>query len=81
VRIGYIRGAGDEIPPALKNMGYEVWEMKDEEVTADNIKKLDAVVLGVRALNTNERIRHYMRTSSNTSGMEYDDCAIQYPGL
>ena len=58
--VGYIKGAGDEIPIALRNMGYEVWEMKDEEVTDANLKKLDAVVLGVRALNTNERIRHYM---------------------
>jgi len=58
--IGYIKGAGDEIPSALRNLGYEVWEMKDEEVTAANLKKVDAVVLGIRALNTNERIRHFM---------------------
>lgn len=58
--IGYIRGAGDEVPAALRNMGYEVWEMKDEEVTPSNLKKTDAVVLGVRALNTNKRIRYFM---------------------
>ncbi|CAN5139547.1 PIG-L family deacetylase [soil metagenome] len=58
--IGYIAGAGDGIPDALRNIGYEVWEMKDEEVTPANLHKLDAVVLGVRALNTNERIKHYM---------------------
>lgn len=58
--IGYIRGAGDEIPGSLRNLGYEVWEMKNEEVTASNLKRVDAVVLGVRALNTNERIRFIM---------------------
>ena len=58
--VGYIKGAGDEIPAGLRNMGYQVWEMKDEEVTPENLKKLDAVVLGIRALNTNERIRHFM---------------------
>ncbi|MEY4931585.1 MAG: hypothetical protein RI909_2309, partial [Bacteroidota bacterium] len=58
--IGYIRGAGDDIPGSLRNLGYEVWEMKNEEVTAANLKKVDAVVLGVRALNTNERIRFFM---------------------
>jgi len=58
--IGYIQGAGDGIPEALRNIGYEVWEMKDDEVTPLNLKKIDAIVLGVRALNTNERIRHYM---------------------
>ncbi len=58
--VGYIRGAGDEIPAALRNLGYEVWEMKNEEVTAANLAKVDAVVLGVRALNTNDRIRYFM---------------------
>lgn len=58
--IAYIAGAGDETPAALRNLGYEVWEMKNEEVTASNLKKVDAVVMGVRALNTNERIRYFM---------------------
>ncbi len=58
--VAYIRGAGDEIPTALRNLGYEVWEMKNEEVTAANLTKVDAVVLGVRALNTNDRIRYFM---------------------
>jgi len=58
--IGYVKGAGDDVPVALRNMGYEVWEMKDEEVTAQNLRKLDAVVLGIRALNTNDRIQFMM---------------------
>lgn len=58
--IGYIKGAGDEVPAALRNMGYDVWEMKDEEVTASNLKKVDAVVMGIRALNVNRRIRYFM---------------------
>jgi hypothetical protein len=58
--IGYIRGAGDEVPASLRNMGYEVWEMKNEEVTSANLKKVDAVVLGIRTLNTNERIKYFM---------------------
>lgn len=60
--VGYISGAGDDIPAALRNMGYEVWEMKNDEVTADNLSRVDAVVLGVRALNTNERIGFLMPT-------------------
>lgn len=58
--MGYIQGAGDAIPAALREIGYEVWEMKEEEITPENLAKLDAVVLGVRALNTNERISFYM---------------------
>jgi LmbE family N-acetylglucosaminyl deacetylase len=60
--VAYIRGAGDDVPAALRNLGYEVWEMKNDEVTAANLARVDAVVLGVRALNTNERIRYFMPT-------------------
>ncbi len=58
--IAYIKGAGDDVPTALRTMGYEVWEMKNEEITAANLKKVDAVVLGIRAVNTNERIGFIM---------------------
>lgn len=58
--VGYIHGAGDAIPTALREIGYEVWEMKEHEVTPENLTRLDAVILGVRALNTNERINFYM---------------------
>jgi LmbE family N-acetylglucosaminyl deacetylase len=60
--VAYIKGAGDDVPDALRNMGYEVWEMKEEEVTAANLKRVDAVVLGVRLLNTSKRIKYYMPT-------------------
>lgn len=75
--IAYIKGAGDEIPASLRNMGYEVWEMKEDEITASNLKKVDAVVLGVRALNTNERIRHYMPTLLNFT-KEGGTMVVQY---
>ena len=58
--IGYIRGAGDEIPSALRNMGYQVWEMNNDEITLANLKRMDAVVLGVRTLNTNDRAPYFM---------------------
>jgi LmbE family N-acetylglucosaminyl deacetylase len=58
--IGYIRGAGDEVPSALRNMGYEVWEMNNDEITVANLKRVDAVVFGIRALNTNDRSPYFM---------------------
>lgn len=59
-RIAYLKGAGDDIPAALRSMGFDVWEMRNEEVNPENLKRVDAVVLGVRALNTNERIGFLM---------------------
>lgn len=60
--IAYVKGAGDAIPSALRTMGYEVWEMKDEEVTSANLARVDAVVLGVRALNVNSRMPFMINT-------------------
>lgn len=58
--IGYIHGAGDEIPSSLRNLGYEVWEMNDEEILPENLAQLDALILGIRALNTNDRLNFVM---------------------
>lgn len=58
--VGYIKGAGDDIPVALANMGYEVVELNNGDVTLENLERLDAIVLGVRAFNTNERLRFMM---------------------
>ena len=57
--IGYIMGAGDEIPTSLAQIGYKVTELKDAEIIAGNLDKYDAIILGVRAYNTVERMKFY----------------------
>ncbi|MCB0517083.1 MAG: PIG-L family deacetylase [Chitinophagales bacterium] len=59
-RVAYLKGAGDEIPAALQQIGYQVDVLQDEQVTAANLKQYDAVVLGVRIFNTRERIEFLM---------------------
>lgn len=54
--IGYIPGAGDEIPQSLQQIGYNVKILAAGDITAENLKRFDAVVLGIRACNTQERI-------------------------
>lgn len=51
--IGYITGAGDKVPEALKQMGYTVTTLSEKDLSLDNLKKFDAVVAGVRAYNEN----------------------------
>jgi hypothetical protein len=53
-RLGYIKGAGDKVPEGLKQMGYEVDFLTENDLTAANLKQYDAVLTGVRAYNTNE---------------------------
>ena len=54
--IGYIPGAGDDIPQALEQMGYGVKILSNADVTAANLKQFSAIVLGIRLYNTNDRI-------------------------
>lgn len=54
--IGYISGAGDDIPQSLQQIGYEVKVLDGSEIKAENLKRFDAVVLGIRAYNTQDRI-------------------------
>ncbi len=56
-RIGYIMGAGDEIPQSLEQVGYEVTMLETEELTLDQLKSFDAIILGIRAFNTNPGLK------------------------
>ena len=51
-KIGYIMGAGDEVPKSLTQMGYEVDIIKPEEISAENLENYDVVMTGIRAYNT-----------------------------
>lgn len=59
-RVGYIPGAGDTIPEALRRIGYETDTLSETDMAADRLANYDAIVLGIRALNTNDRIGFYM---------------------
>ena len=50
--IGYVMGAGDKVPDALEQMGATVTLLSAEDLAAGDLDRFDAVVTGVRALNT-----------------------------
>jgi len=58
-RIGYVMGAGDEIPTSLEQIGYEVTLLEDRDMTVDNLKQYDAVIMGIRAYNTQDRLQFH----------------------
>ncbi len=55
--IGYIAGAGDEIPSALSQIGYQVTEINPETITLQGIIGFDAIVMGIRAYNVHDILR------------------------
>lgn len=56
-RIGYIAGAGDDVPQALRQIGCQVTMLNDAELAKD-LSVYDAIVVGVRAYNTESRLAH-----------------------
>jgi len=57
--IGYVVGAGDKVPEALEQMGYEVTLLTEKEMARNNLGRFDAIITGVRAYNTNDWMNNY----------------------
>jgi LmbE family N-acetylglucosaminyl deacetylase len=55
-RVGYIPGAGDSVAASLALMGYDVVELSEADLTPEGLSGLDAVVIGVRALNARKEL-------------------------
>ena len=56
-RVGYIMGAGDEMPDALRQLGCEVTLLGQSDLEQRNLAEFDAIVAGVRAYNVRMDLR------------------------
>jgi LmbE family N-acetylglucosaminyl deacetylase len=59
--VGYIMGAGDEVPSAIRQMGYSVTLLSDDELAEGNLDQYDVIVAGVRAYNTRPKLRMHQQ--------------------
>ena len=85
-RIGYVMGAGDDIPQSLRRIGYEVELLTDEALAREDLARFDAIVLGIRAYNTRpalltlkERLHAYV-TAGGTEVVLYT-VNTGFPGI
>ncbi len=53
-KVGYIDGAGDKLPEALIELGYQVTILKQSDIELNKLKTFDAIVVGIRAYNMSE---------------------------
>ncbi len=62
--IAYLNGAGDDVVEALRQIGYQVSVLSASDLRRDAsfLQRFDAVVVGVRAFNTEERLKFYQPT-------------------
>jgi hypothetical protein len=56
-RVGYIMGAGDEVPDALRQIGCDVTLLGSDDLAGGDLGRFDAIVTGVRAYNTRPDLR------------------------
>ncbi len=70
--VGYIDGAGDKLPEALVELGYQVVLLKESDINKTTLAGLDAIVVGIRAYNMyewitekNDLINEYIQLGGN----------------
>src|SRR5690606_31093021 len=59
-RIGYIPGAGDEIPGVLTNLGYDVTMLDNGPLNGLRLNQFNTIIIGIRAFNTNTHLANYV---------------------
>ncbi len=55
-RIGYVPGPGDEVPQALRQVGYEVTPLTLTDLREQPLGRFETIVFGVRAFNVEPRL-------------------------
>ncbi len=60
--VGYLPGAGDSVAENLRQMGYAVTMLDDTNLSPEQLRGLDAVVIGVRAFNVRTNLASQLPT-------------------
>ena len=56
-RVGYVKGAGDDVPQAMEQLGVTVEFIEPEAAKLEELLKYDAIVVGIRAYNSNKGMK------------------------
>jgi LmbE family N-acetylglucosaminyl deacetylase len=57
LKVGYIMGAGDDIPQVLREIGMNVTMISPQELAAGDLSRYGTIVLGIRAYDTRDDVR------------------------
>jgi hypothetical protein len=61
LNVGYIVGVGDQVPPAIEQLGAKVAFIDQDELAWGDLSKHDVIVTGVRAYERRADLRDYNR--------------------
>jgi LmbE family N-acetylglucosaminyl deacetylase len=57
--VGYVMGVGDQVPPAIAQLGASVRMLEEADLASADLSKFDAIVTGVRAYERRRDLRAY----------------------
>jgi hypothetical protein len=61
LNVGYINGVGDQVPPAIEQLGAKLSFIDQDELAWGDLSKYDTIVTGVRAYERRADLRAYNR--------------------
>ena len=61
INVGYIVGVGDQVPPALEQLGAKVSYIEEDELAWGDLSRHDVIMTGVRAYERRADLRAYNR--------------------
>jgi len=56
LKLGYIMGAGDDIPTVLEQLGMNVTMIPADKLTTEDLSKYQTIILGIRAYDTQKDV-------------------------
>lgn len=68
VKIGYIMGSGEEVPEAIRQMGFDLTMLGEKDLAGGDLSRFGTIVVGIRASETradlianNQRLLDYVK--------------------
>ncbi|HXA83486.1 MAG TPA: PIG-L family deacetylase [Candidatus Dormibacteraeota bacterium] len=61
LRVGYIMGAGDEIPSVLQSVGLNTSIVTPQELASGDLSRYGTIIVGIRAYDTRTDVREHNR--------------------
>jgi len=91
VRVGYVPGAGDEVPPAIRSLGIEPVLLGPDDIAFGDLSPFTTIVTGIRAYQTrpdlkahHQRLMDYVEAGGNLvvqyNKFEFNQLAERAPG-
>lgn len=64
-KVAYIKGAGDAVPQAIQQLGFDVTEFTVADLATINLNEFKSVVIGIRAYNVSPELHNFDKKLSD----------------